>query len=143
MTIIDDVTQHNHGNHGSLLSGRFIVNPNSRQETGNYYLFPTSNGTMNILKESGQQLKVRHEYLTMTKTRALKTIAQSPTSIEYRLEILYLALLSIMAVGHLLWSYIDYDLCREQYSMTSFPTKIVGDLASAIFTIAHIQRAQF
>ena len=28
-TRIDDVTQHNHGNHGRLLSGRFIVNPNS------------------------------------------------------------------------------------------------------------------
>ena len=24
-----------------------------------------------------------------------------------------------MAVGHLLWSYVDYDLRREQYSMTS------------------------
>ena len=26
-TRVDDVTQHNHGNHGRLLSGRFIVNP--------------------------------------------------------------------------------------------------------------------
>ena len=116
MTRIDDVTQHNHGNHGSLLLGRFIVNPNSRQETGNYYLFPTSNGTMNILKESGQQLKVPHEYLMMNRTHALTTIAL--TSFEYRLKILYLALLSITAVGHLLWSYVDYDLRREQYSMT-------------------------
>ena len=87
MTRIDDVTQHNHGNHGRLLSGRFIVNPNSQQETGNYYLFPTRNGTMNILKESGQQLKARHEYLTMTRTHAPTTIAQAPTSIEYKLKI--------------------------------------------------------
>ena len=27
MTRLDDVTQHNHGNHGRLLSGRFTVNP--------------------------------------------------------------------------------------------------------------------
>ena len=118
MTRIDDVTQHNHGNHGRLLLGRFIVNPNSQQETGNYCLFLTSNRTINILKESGQQLKVWHEYLMMTRTHAPITIAQSPTSIEYRLKILYLALLSMTAFGHLLWSYIDYDLCREQYSAT-------------------------
>ena len=31
-TRIDDVTQHSQGNHGRLLSGRFIVNPNSQQE---------------------------------------------------------------------------------------------------------------
>ena len=73
---------------------------------------------MNILEESGQQLKVWHEYLTMTRTHALATIAQSPTNTEYKLKILYLALLSIMAVGQLLWGYVDYDLCREQYSMT-------------------------
>ena len=54
---------------------------------------------MNILKESGQQLKVQHEYLMMTRTHALTTIAQSPTSIEYRFKILYLALLPITAVG--------------------------------------------
>ena len=102
MTRIDDVTQHNHGNHGRLLSGRFIVNPNSRQETGNYYLVLTRYGTMNILKELGQQLKVLHEYPTMTRTHAPTTIAQSLTSIEYKLKILYLALLSITAVGHLL-----------------------------------------
>ena len=40
------------------------------------------------------------------------------TSIEYRLKILYLTLLSIMVVDHLLWDYVDYDLCREQYSVT-------------------------
>ena len=118
MTRIDDVTQHNHGNHGRLLSGRFIVNPNSQQETGNYYLFPTSSGTMNTLKESRQQLEVWHEYLTTTRTHTLTTIARSPTSIEYRLKILYLTLLSITAVGHLLWDYVDYDLRREQYSVT-------------------------
>ena len=120
-TRVDDVTQHNHGNHGRLLLGRFIVNPNSWQETGNYYLFLTSNGTMNILKVSRQQLKVWHEYPTMTRTHALTPIAQSPTSIEHKLKILYLALLSIRAVGHLLWSYIDYGLCREQYSVTYIP----------------------
>ena len=118
MTRIDDVTQQNHGNHGRLLSDRFIVNPNSRQETDNYYLFPTSSGTMNILKESRQQLEVWHEYLMTTRTYAQTTIAQSPTSIEYRLKTLYLAILSITAVGYLLWDYIDYNLCRKQYSMT-------------------------
>ena len=35
-----------------------VQNPNSQQEIGNYYLFQTSNGTMNILKETRQQLKV-------------------------------------------------------------------------------------
>ena len=54
----------------------------------------------------------------MTRTHAPTTIAQSPTSIEYRLKLLYLALLSIVALGHLLWSYTDYNLCREQYSVT-------------------------
>ena len=73
---------------------------------------------MNILKESGQQLEVWHEYLMTTRTHAPTTIAQSLLSIEYRLKILYLALLSIMAVGHLLRGYVDYDLRREQYSVT-------------------------
>ena len=54
----------------------------------------------------------------MTRTHAPTTIAQSLTSMEYRLKILYLALLLIMAVGHLLWSYVDYDLHREKYSVT-------------------------
>ena len=98
---------------------------------------------MNILKESGQQLEVWHEDLMTTRTHDLTTIAQSLTSIEYRLKIIYLTLLSITAIGYLLWGYVDYDLCREQYSMTSFPTKIVGNLAGTIFTIANIQRAQF
>ena len=70
---------------------------------------------MNILKESVQKLEVWHEYPMTTRTHALTTIFQSPTSIEYRLKILYLALLSITAVGHLLWDYADYDLRREQY----------------------------
>ena len=64
---------------------------------------------MNILKESGKQLEVWHEYLMTTMTHAPTTIAQSPTSIEYRLKILYLTLLSIKTVGHLLWGYVDYD----------------------------------
>ena len=98
---------------------------------------------MNILKESGQQLEVWHEYLMTTRTHALTTIAQSQTSIEYRLKILYLTLLSIRAVVHLLWGYVDYDLCREQYPMTSFPTKIVSNLTGTIFAIANIQTAQF
>ena len=73
---------------------------------------------MNTLKESRQQLEVWHEYLMTTRTHAQTIIAQSLTSIEYRLKILYLTLLAITAVGHLLWSYIDYDLHREQYSVT-------------------------
>ena len=75
-------------------------------------------GTTNILKGSGQQLKVQHEYLMMTRTHTPTTIAQSPTSIEYKLTILYLALLSITAVGHPLWSSVDYDQRTEQYSVT-------------------------
>ena len=42
---------------------------------------------MNILKESRQQLKVRHEYLIMTRTHAPTTIAQALKSIEYKLKI--------------------------------------------------------
>ena len=48
-----------------------------------------------------------------------------------------------MAVGYLSWDYIDYDTHREQYSVTSFPTKIVADLAGAIFAIANIQKTHF
>ena len=48
-----------------------------------------------------------------------------------------------MAVGHMLWDYVDYDTCREQYSVTSFPIKIVGDLTGAIFAIANIQKTYF
>ena len=65
---------------------------------------------MNILKESGQQLKVRHEYLTATKIHAPTTIAQTLTGIGYKLKIFILDIIIQMAVGHLLWSYIDYNL---------------------------------
>ena len=114
----DDVTQHNHGNHGKLLSGRFMVSPMSQQEVGNYYLSLTNSGVMNIMTGSEQQLEVRHEYLMTVRTHAPTTATQTPTSTEYQFKILYLTLNSIMAVGNLLLDYVDYDTRSEQYSMT-------------------------
>ena len=77
-----------------------------------------------------EQLEARHRYLVTARTHAPTAVAQTLTSAGYQFKILYLILNSITAVGHLLWDYIDYDKHREQYSMTSFPTKIVGNLAS-------------
>ena len=92
---------------------------------------------------SEQQLEVRHEYLMTVRTHALTSVTQTPRSTDYQFKILYLTLDSIMAVGHLLWDYVDYNTCKEQYSMTSFPTKIVGNLAGATFTIVNIQKTHF
>ena len=58
MTRIDDITRHNYGNHGRLLLDEFIVNPYFWQQTDNCNVFLTNSGTINILKEFGQQLQV-------------------------------------------------------------------------------------
>ena len=92
---------------------------------------------------SEQQPEIRHEYLMTVRTHAPTTVTQTLTSTENQFKILHLTLNSITAVGHLLLDYVDYNTCREQYSMTSFPTKIAGDLAGAIFTIANIQKTHF
>ena len=98
---------------------------------------------MNVSMGFKQQLEVKHEYLMTARTHALTAVVQTLTSAEYYFKILYLTLISIMAVDHLLWDYIDYDPCREQNSMTSFCTKIVSGLTSTIFTIVNIQKAHF
>ena len=67
---------------------------------------------------SEQQLEVRHDYLATVRTYAPTTVTQTLTSTEYQFKILYLTLNSIMTVGQLLWDYVDYDTCREQYSVT-------------------------
>ena len=48
-----------------------------------------------------------------------------------------------MAVGHLLWDYVDHNTCREKYYVTSFPTKVVSDLTSTIVAIANIKKTHF
>ena len=81
----------------------------SRQETGNYYLLLTYSGVMNTMMGFEQQLEVRHRYLVTARIHAPTAVAQTLTSAGYQFKILYLILDSIMAVGHLLWDYIDYD----------------------------------
>ena len=70
------------------------------------------------MMESEQQLEVRHEYLMTVRAHALTAVAQTLTSSECQFKIIYLTLNSIMAVGHLLWDYIDHDKHREQCSVT-------------------------
>ena len=92
---------------------------------------------MNTLKEFRQQLKVWHRYLMTIKTPAPTAIAQPLMSIEYNLKFLYLTLISVTAVGHQLWDYFDYDLSREQYSVTHTSlkanNKVLGTVVKKIY----------
>ena len=66
------------------------------------------------------------------RTHALTIVAQTPTSSECQFKNLYLTSNSIMAVGHLLWDFIDHDTRREQYSVTYVYTELKSFLEIVI-----------